>query len=267
MHEDDAIKFLINYLRAPPATEYSNYGYDVYMFNVMVTYLEKTEGGQRLGGVGDPRIQEISPYFYAAAWELCRRGILRPRIKRSGEQVTDAGSGGDGYSITPFGRKWLDEANRDDFVPTEPERFGQMLEPFQQRFGPGFQQRAQEAVRCYGAHAYLACCVMCGAAAESILLATAVAKVGDEDDVLRMYETSRGRQRIENKLIGQAPEPVKRQFRGHTELLNYWRDDAAHGKLSPIDDNGAYTSLAMLLRLANFVVDQWEDLTREREAA
>ena len=44
-----------------------------------------------------------------------------------------------------------------------------MLAAFQNRFGAGFQERGQEAARCYGAHAYLDCCVMSGAAAESVL--------------------------------------------------------------------------------------------------
>jgi hypothetical protein len=67
-----------------------------------------------------------------------------------------------------------------------------MLAPYQQRFGPSFQERAQEVIRCYGAHAYLACCTMCGAAAEPIFLATAIAKE-NEDTVLRQYSALGGR--------------------------------------------------------------------------
>ena len=76
-----------------------------------------------------------------------------------------------------------------------------MVKPYQVRFGPGFYERAQEAVRCYGAHAYLACCVMCGASAESILLAIAIAKKGDEEEVLRLYATAQGRSRVENNIV------------------------------------------------------------------
>jgi hypothetical protein len=99
-------------------------------------------------------------------------------VREYGEQATPEGTAGNGYSITPFGQQWLAEADRDTFVPTEPERFGKMLAQHQSRFGAGFQSRGQEAVRCYGAHAYLACCVMAGAAGESILLSTAIAKDG-----------------------------------------------------------------------------------------
>jgi len=102
---------------------------------------------------------------------------------------------------------------------------------------------------------------MCGAAAESILLATAIAKIGNEEDMLRTYATVNGRTRIENLVIGQASEHLKREFRGLTELLKYWRDEAAHGRASVISDNEAYTSLAMLLRYAMFIHQKWGEFT------
>jgi hypothetical protein len=205
------------------------------------------------------QIREPSSSFYAAGWNLCRRGILRPGISTYGEQATADGSSGNGYSITPFGQKWLDEAEFDDYVPTEPDRFAQMLEPFREQFGPEFYERAQEAVRCYGAHAYLACCAMCGAAAESVLLATAIAKQ-DESSVLAMYNTAKGRSRVESLLVGQAREPIQREFRIFLTLLKYWRDEASHGGQANIEDNQAHTSLVLLLRFAIFVHDKWAEL-------
>jgi hypothetical protein len=103
---------------------------------------------------------------------------------------------------------------------------------------------------------------MCGASAESILLATAISKNKNENDVLKTYTTANGRKRIENMVIGQAKEHIKREFQGLTELLKYWRDEAAHGKASQISDNEAYTSLAMLLRFAMFVDGNWDGLTK-----
>ena len=135
-----------------------------------------------------------------------------------------------------------------------------MLRPFAQRFGPGFQERAQEAVRCYGAHAYLACCVMCGAATESIVLAIAIAK-RDEETVLAAYRTAQGRSRVENMIIGQASKGMQTEFKNYTVLLKYWRDEAAHGRKSDISDNEAFTSLAILLRFAHYAHDHWGDLT------
>lgn len=135
-----------------------------------------------------------------------------------------------------------------------------MLAPHGERYGPSFQERAQEAIRCYGAHAYLGCCTMGGAAAEAILLSTAIAK-SDEATVLAKYNTSGGRGRVENMIIGKARQELRDEYKGYATLLKYWRDQAAHGKASGIKDNEAYTSLALLLRFAIFVKDNWAELT------
>lgn len=260
MKLEDAQQIILQHIREGTPNEYSNYGYDIYIPNVLEAYLTQKGFKPRKSEI-ILEMREISPDFYDAAWELCRRGIIRPGVRGMAEQATDAGSAGNGYSITPFGRQWIEESDKDSYVPTEPGRFSEMLKPYQIRFGPGFYERSQEAIRCYGAHAYLACCVMCGAAAESIMLAAAIAKVGDENEVLKVYSAARGRSRIENKIIGQVKGTLQRTFSGFTGLLKYWRDEAAHGKASNISDDEAYTSLALLLRFAMFVNDNWDELT------
>lgn len=247
MKQEDAINTIVNWIREDCPSQYSRYGYEVYLPN-LITHLTSDTQRQR----------EISTALYDAAWDLCRRGILRPGVKQAGGQATDDG----GYCITHFGRQWLTETNH-AFVPTEPERFGEMIEPFKGRFGPGYFERAQQAIRCYGAHAYLACCSMCGAAAESILLATAIAKTkGDEQSVLKAYRASGGRKRVEDQVIGQVTEPLKREFTGLTILLKYWRDEASHGQASDIGDNEAYTSMVMLLRYSMFIDHNWAEFTK-----
>jgi hypothetical protein len=253
----DAATLLVRWLRQPDHGAYGSYGYGVYVPAMVRTHLAK-QGIPHHNQ--EAKLRDMMPMLYAAAWDLCRRGILRPGVRAYGEQATADGASGNGYSITPFGQQWLAESDRDDFVPTEPERFAQMLAPYRERFGPSFQERAQEGIRCYGAHAYLACCTMCGAAAEAILLATAVAKA-DEATVLRQYNTSRGRGRIENIILGKAREDLRNEYVGYMTLLKYWRDQASHGKVSGIKDNEAYTSLALLLRFAIFVNDNWVELS------
>jgi hypothetical protein len=184
MTSEDATKLFIEWLRNPKYNDHTKYGYDIYLPSLLRVYLE--HNGLDPLQIGNELIK-LSPLFYNAAWELCRRGIIRPSISAFGEQETPDGSAGNGYSITPFGKTWLAESPDSDFVPTEPERFAQMLEPYKEKFGSSFHQRAQEAIRCYGAHAYLACCAMCGAATESILLAAAIAKTNDEDKALKDY--------------------------------------------------------------------------------
>jgi hypothetical protein len=258
MNQEDATNLLIQWMRKPGQIQYSSYGYGIYLPSMIRAYLQSQ-------GVRDHEqengLREMIPHFYAAAWDLCRRGILRPGVHSYMAQSTNDGNAGNGYSITPFGEKWLSESDRDDYVPTEPGRFAQMLESYRQRFGPGFYERAQEAVRCYGAHAYLACCAMCGGASESIILALAIAKKSEEE-VLKAYASSNGRLRVESMIIGQSNNYLKREYQGHSNLLKYWRDESAHGKVSGINDNEAYTSIAMLLRFAMFADDNWDELTK-----
>ena len=261
MNEEEALHYIIHFLRNPSPTKHNSYGYDFYLPGIMQHYIEKHEGIDIENEIYN-RKTEISPFFYAAAWDLCRRGIIRPGIRAIGLQSTPDGSAGNGYSITPFGKTWLEESDRDDYIPTEPGRFSQMIKPFKDDFGPGFYERAQQAIRCYGAHAYLACCSMCGAAAESILLAVAI-KIKDENEILKLYRSSSGRNRVENLIIGAARNQIQNEFRGFTVLLKYWRDEAAHGHASGIADNEAYTSLALLLRFAHFVKDNWNELTEK----
>ncbi len=173
LNYEEALEMLMSFLKKPDYRSFTKYGYDVYLPSLVTVYLNM----HNCNSFDAQRVWiKWSPVFYEAAWELCRRGILRPGIKKAGEQATDDGNAGNGYSITPFGRTWLENPDKDAFVPTEPERFGRLIEKHKKRFGMGYQERGQQAVRCYGAQTYLACCVMCGAAAESILLAAATAK-------------------------------------------------------------------------------------------
>lgn len=261
MNAEDASKFLISFLRNPKTGDsgYSNYGYDIFMPRVIDAYLH-TQGHQSSSDNRN-KIAEASPPFLAAAWDLCRRGIIRPGVAKLFSQSTDDGSAGSGFAITPFGKTWLAESDRDDYVPVEPERFATMIAQFNARLGPRFAERAQEAVRCYGAHAHLACCVMCGAAAESILLTVAFKKLGSEEKALSIYNAATGRSRLVTSILGSCSDHIKKQMNGYLGLLSFWRDQAAHGAACNIADDEAYTSIAMLLKFAIFVDRCWDDLT------
>ena len=258
MDEEHARTFLVSQLRK--SAELAAYGYEVYVPKVVNAYLSLEEGLKNELERGR-RPAEVSPAFLGAAWELTRRGVLRPGVARFGAQSTAEGGAGSGFSLTAFGRSWLAESDRDDFVPTEPGRFASLISRHADRFGSSYQERAQEAIRAYGAHCPLACCVMCGAAAEAVLLATASARSGDLAAVLAEYNSSGGRGRVTTTLLGQVPERVRRTFLGHLELLKYWRDDASHGAVTGIGDDEAFTSLAVLLRFGDFVAESWDTLT------
>lgn len=103
---------------------------------------------------------------------------------------------------------------------------------------------------------------MCGAAAESVLLSVAIAKTSDEAIVLKEYRTANGRSKVENLILGKSRQQLQTGLRAFTEPLKYWRDESAHGLASRISDEQAYTSLATMLRLAQFANDNWQELTQ-----
>jgi len=259
---DDALQFLISYLRSPrQSSEGVSYGYEVYIPNVCRAFARGVEMISAQPHELDRRVPELSTVFYDAAWELCRRGIIRPGVRRHHEQVTDDGSGGNGYSITAIGRQWLAAADHTIFIPVEPSRVAELIGRFRNEFGEGFFQRAQEAIKCHSATAYLACCVMCGAAAESILLHLAIQKRRNEDEVLKLYRTASGRKRVEDILLAGTSSQTSNTVRNLTDLLKYWRDDASHGIASDISEFEAYEAIARLLRFAHFATDHKTELT------
>ena len=93
---------------------------------------------------------------------------------------------------------------------------------------------------------------MCGAAAESILLAVAIAKSGDEGTTLSTYRTASGRRKVVDSVVGQTGQTIAEAFRSATGLLSYWRDEASHGMASTISEIEAHEGLARLLRFAQF---------------
>lgn len=96
-HSDEAVLYLIEVLRRGGARGgYSNYGYDLYIPNAIREYVALRVGDPDRGD-GYTMQQTLSPFFLDAAWELARRGIIRPGIRSLREQSTDEGSAGAGW--------------------------------------------------------------------------------------------------------------------------------------------------------------------------
>jgi hypothetical protein len=206
----------------------------------------------------DPFQPNATP-FYSAAWRLCMRGVLAqaPAVI----QPNYGGMSGTDFIITEYGAKWLSGLSDYDCAPTEYGRFSQLLSNHSQRLGKGYHARSQEAVSCYRAQTYLACCAMCGAAAESITLALAISKKGDEEAILKEYGSSGGRGRIERFLLANQDAHITKNLPNYTSLLNDWRDVAAHGDAPIVGEEEAFTALMLLLRFARFAEERWSDIT------
>src|SRR6266566_372935 len=247
MHIDDAVEFLINFLRFPRIPSgYAVIGYDITMQIIVRAYLTEVEHAPDYPQyVSDqPRGPELTTIFSDAAWELCRRGILRPSVRTASVGGTADGSG---YSLTTFGRDWI-TARPPEALLFNADRLSQLFQKLSEKLGPAFLQRASEAARCYAFDVYVASSAMCGAAAESILLAVAIAKSGNEAEILSLYRTANGRKKVIDSVVGQARKPIEEQFRSALGLLAYWRDDAAHGLASTISEIESHDALARLLR-------------------
>jgi hypothetical protein len=202
-------------------------------------------------------IRDLSPVFYEAAWELCRRGMVRPGVKRAGDQAVEEG----GYSLTIAGRAALGTLDATSILLAQPGSLAAALAQYRSRFGEGFYQRALEAIKCRNAEAWLACCSMAGAAAESVLLALAVAKVGDEQQVLRTYRQAGGRQKVLNLIVGRASASTRDTLTTFSGIISMWRDEAAHGRASPIGAANADEALRQLLHMCQWVDREWATLT------
>lgn len=259
-HPEDAEKFLLRFCRSVPIWDgrrHLEYGYEIWIPKVVEEYFRETTRGASPEGPGSEPIWRA---FYEAAWNLCRRGLLRPSQLSAHGRGTPIHTDCDGFSLTNSGRAWL-ARTEDQWFPIDADRYVTALAKASNRCGNAFTQRAHEAARCNESANYLACCAMSGAAAESVVLALAIAKTQDTDRVLKTYKAANGRSRVFNQLAGNLTQPFKDALTLGFDLLKYWRDAAAHGAAVEITEAEAYLAVFTLLRFANFAADNWTELT------
>lgn len=253
MHTDQAAAFMLDFIGNPCPSAYGAPDCEIYLPNIIAAYLVEFEQIPQHSVRDHHRVNELLPIFQDTAWEFCRRGIFRPAEVQHRLE-------GRGFSITSQGKLWLDTKSFEPIL-INPSWLGQLFERFSVQLGQGFRQRASEAANCHALKCYLASCAMCGAAAESIVLSVAIAKSGDEREVLKVYQATHGRRNVINSIIEDARPGIVGAFKAATDLLTYWRDEAAHGRVSEISEIQAYTALHQLLRFAQFVCDNWTELT------
>jgi hypothetical protein len=282
VHIDDALNYLIQHLAKTPepgigeahAREQRAHGSDIWIATVSTAYWHNRE--RTINQMSQDEKESYLAPFYDAAWELCRRGVLRPAAampdgqssaSHIGPRVNAAPFFGDGYSLTAWGREWVQKAASEHGVmPTDPSRISEVLSQFQSLFGDGYAQRAAEAVSDWRTMNYLSACTMAGAAAESILIAVVIAKTRDEKKVLSEYQSSRGRNRVIKRVIAGSTSVVGERFNNALGILSFWRDEAGHGIASNIGEIEAHEAISRLLRLARFTSDNWAALTAPRDS-
>lgn len=263
---EQAEGFLADYCRQIPPWDgrgQIEHGFEVWLPKVVEVFCGATE--QEPNYHYQPVAEPMWQVFYDAAWEFCRRGILRPSPLSARGMGTHGTPSGDGFSLTEKGREWLRESSS-GWYPTDPNRYVSSLSRVSALCGNAFTQRAHEAARCQDTGNSLACCAMCGAAAESVLIAVATEKIGDRDQVFKLYTARDGRRRLLDRVTGGLDGFLIRGLKPGFDVLAYWRDSAAHGQAETITDLEAEAALLTLYRFAMFVADNWEALTAQVRA-
>jgi hypothetical protein len=254
--EEQALDFMTETLRSGENVGRNNY--EVYLSVLVDRYVRARITVPPAIGI-ENHVEALMGPFFAAAWSLCRLGVLRPGPSPGrSHYFTQNHEEAQGYSFTEFGRRWLAESP--PILPTHPGKMTDMLHSAGQKFGDAYKLRTQDAVLAYNGLAYFACCAMVGAAAEAILLKAAVIKLGEEK-AEHLYFNRNGRSNLQKMLLGQQTNGLRTEFARHTGLITYWRDQSAHGHQTGIKESEAYMALSGLLRFAHFASDKWIELT------
>jgi hypothetical protein len=256
---DDAIEFLIGSLDNTNRN-FADFDYEFDLRHIIRKYLADSQGHSNFDYNGKP-LQDLSPVFLDAAWELCRRGILRPSVKRL--PSVNGLKTGQGFSLTQNGLKWIEQRRPYGF-PIESSRFSQLIAEYEPLLGRAFCQRAIEAHKCYKSACYLGSCVMSGAAAESVLLTLASKRLG-EAEAIKLYTSGKGTKKLKDGIMPHLSGKVSSDFQSLTSLISYWRNDAAHGEVSPIHELEAHSALVHLHRFAEYSKENWQQLTGVKE--
>jgi hypothetical protein len=260
--EDQALDYLIELLQRNKGRGLERFDYEIYIPVVAELFIRESAKPPQNVNPQDwvnQGVEDIAGLFISAAYSLCRLGILRPGTTNFRASFGQFRGDGQGYCIMAFGHRWIAEAPP-SLPATQPSKATDMLHSVGTQFGDAYMLRSSEAVLAYNGLAYYACCAMVGAAAEAILLAASVAKFG-ESNAIKMYFSGRGRSRLQSTLFGNQPDWMGTQFASHSDLIGYWRDQAAHGHQTGITEAEAFSALGRLLRLAQFTADNWGAIT------
>ena len=254
---DDALDYIIDFIKNPPRHQYPNYDYTFWL-SVVVRYYLAEKLGISDNSVNDAQMDQLSPSFFDAAWYLCRIGVLRPStIRLSGMNGL---SNGTGFSLTESGEKWIKERENGLKFPMEKTRFNELILQYESHFGKGFSQRAIEANMCKLGGNYLATCVLAASATESIFLELAIAKEdGDTDKVLKLYRSANGTKKIKDLLVAHKSGSLRHEFDDLIKNMETWRNSAGHGEETDISENIAWLALERMLRFAQFAQHHWNE--------
>ena len=138
--QEDFLAFALELLRSSHRPHYGDRGCDYYAQSIAHAWCRQHERSH-LGEPRGAREDQIVAVAVETAWELVRRGFLRP----GGTSYPDANAGDPGrFTLTARGREWLATADASHFVIMQPGALLRALAAFQDQFGDGFEQRSMK---------------------------------------------------------------------------------------------------------------------------
>lgn len=255
---DEVYSFLIQWSRdVADKKRQGAYGCDVYLFAACKEFLLQRGAPPHKA---DSLVKDIGAIFHSAAWELCLKGVLRPGSVSDPSGSEQRPSLGSQFSITERGRSWLLDPSAGQPLALANSSMRSVIESHRARFGDGFYERAVEAIACLENGTFLAACAMSGAAVESILLVTAIAASGDDEDVLKKYRQAKGRDEL-RKIIIRNDNSLSKHIDPGFAILSRWRDEAAHGQVAELGREEALISVYTVISLAQFIDGRWAHIT------
>jgi hypothetical protein len=124
---DEALAYLVRHLRERGPASHGVHGYHFTVVDMARRFVQDELGERHPDPIENESTYAVSTAFYDAAWELARRGIVRPSVHTSFMQFDAFQAAGGGYSLTAIGSEWL--AAQGDGKLSIRERWGPFIEP------------------------------------------------------------------------------------------------------------------------------------------
>lgn len=104
---DDALNYILKSLRQPGPASHGQHGYHATVVSLAERYVSDVLGKHHSDSVENEDTYAVSIALYDAAWELARRGIVRPSVHNSFMQFAAFNAAGGGFTLTEIGAEWL----------------------------------------------------------------------------------------------------------------------------------------------------------------
>lgn len=104
---DDALNYILQSLRVHGPAVHGQNGYHATVTSLAARYVREVLARSHPDPVENEDTYAVSIALYDAAWELARRGVVRPSVHTSFMQWDAFHAAGGGFTLTAVGAEWL----------------------------------------------------------------------------------------------------------------------------------------------------------------